>query len=282
MAALTVVGSVNLDLVIHVERLPVPGETVSDGLFSRHAGGKGGNQALAARRLGAEVALVAAVGEDEAASLALSLLEQAGVDLSRSWTHETIPTGVAVILVAENGENQIAVAPGANRTLTPEAVELAQGENVICQLEIPLETVEATASRCTGFFALNAAPARAVPKAVLKRADLVIVNEIEHATLGDDLLDCKGLVAVTQGARGATLYRHGRQVAKAASPSVEAIDTVGAGDAFVAALTVALLNGFPPEQSLVRAVTAGALATTVEGAQPSLPSATAVEAMLKH
>jgi len=280
MASLTVVGSVNLDLVIRVERLPVPGETVSDGVFSRHPGGKGGNQALAARRLGADVSLVAAVGDDEAASVALGLLEQAGVDLTRSWTHTGMATGIAVILVARDGENQIAVAPGANRALTPESVELANGENVICQLEIPLETVEATAARCTGFFALNAAPAREVSKAVLKRADLVIVNEIEHATFGNDLLECKGLIAVTQGVLGAALYRHGRLVAKAASPAVEAIDTVGAGDAFVGALTVAILNGFSPDQALVRAVAAGALATTVQGAQPSLPTAAAVEGLL--
>ncbi|MFN2486107.1 MAG: ribokinase [Acidimicrobiia bacterium] len=280
MASLTVVGSVNLDLVIRVERLPVPGETVSDGVFSRHPGGKGGNQALAARRLGADVSLVAAVGDDEAASVALGLLEQAGVDLTRLWTHSSLATGIAVILVARDGENQIAVAPGANRALTPESVELANGENVICQLEIPLETVEATAARCTGFFALNAAPAREVSKAVLKRADLVIVNEIEHATFGNELLECKGLIAVTQGVLGATLYRHGRQVAKAASPAVATIDTVGAGDAFVGALTVAVLNGFSPDQALVRAVAAGALATTVQGAQPSLPTAAAVEGLL--
>jgi ribokinase len=232
--------------------------------------------------LGANVSLVAAVGEDEAATLALQLLEEAGVDLSRSWTHENVPTGVAVILVAANGENQIAVAPGANRTLTPDSVELQPGENVICQLEIPLETVERVASQCSGFFALNAAPARAIPSDVLKRADLVIVNEVEHATFGDDLEACKGLVAVTQGAGGAALYRHGRAVARATPPSVEAIDTVGAGDAFVAALTVALLNGFSPDQALSRAVTAGALATTVRGAQPSLPTAAAVEAKLNE
>ena len=223
---------------------------------------------------------MSAVGEDEAAQVALSLLEEAGVDLTRSWTHENAPTGVAVILVAANGENQIAVAPGANRTLTPEAVELSEGENVICQLEIPLETVEKAASTCTGFFVLNAAPARSVPKEVFKRADLIVVNEVEHVSFGDELLDTKGLVAVTQGAGGAALYRHGRPVARATPPNVTAVDSVGAGDAFVAALTVALLNGFSPDQALVRAVTAGALATTVHGAQPSLPTASAVEALL--
>src|SRR5687768_2500444 len=122
MARVTVVGSVNLDLVMRVPRLPVVGETVTDGKFSRHPGGKGANQALAARRLGATVSLVAAVGDDETAGAALALLERAGVDLSRCWVHESLPTGVAVILVDSHGENQIAVAPGANRGLTAEAL----------------------------------------------------------------------------------------------------------------------------------------------------------------
>ena len=202
MARLTVVGSVNLDLVMRVPRLPVAGETVTDGEFSRHPGRKGANQALAARRLGAAVSLVAAVGDDETAEAALVLLEAAGVDLSRCWIHETLPTGVAVILVDSHGENQIAVAPGANRSLTAEALELGSDEAVMCQLEIPIETVQAAAASTTGFFCLNAAPARTVPKEVLKRADLVVVNEVEHATLGVDLSDVRGLVALTLGERG--------------------------------------------------------------------------------
>ncbi|MGQ0848454.1 MAG: ribokinase [Actinomycetota bacterium] len=280
MAAVTVIGSVNLDLVIRVPSLPVPGETVTDGVFSSHPGGKGGNQALAARRLGAAVSLVAAVGDDDAATHALSLLEEEGVDLERCWTHGTLPTGIAAILVAESGENQIAVAPGANRSLTPDAVEFEPGESVICQLEIPMETVVSAAARCTGFFCLNAAPARKVPVEVLRRADLVVVNEVEHAALGDDLAECKGLVALTQGASGAILFRHGRQVAKAIPPAVRVVDTVGAGDCFVAAITIGLIDGASPERALNRAVTAGALAATKEGAQPSLPTAAEVDAAL--
>ncbi|HKY48584.1 MAG TPA: ribokinase, partial [Acidimicrobiia bacterium] len=241
MTRVTVVGSVNLDLVMRVARLPVAGETVTDGRFSRHPGGKGANQALAARRLGATVSLVAAVGDDEAAEAALALLEEAGVDLSRCWVHESLPTGVAVILVDSNGENQIAVAPGANRSLSPEVLELGSDEALICQLEIPVETVQAAAAATNGFFCLNAAPARTVPKDVLRRADLVVVNEVEHATLGVDLSDVRGLVALTLGSAGATLYRHGRTVAKATPPRVEVVDAVGAGDCFVAALTVGLL-----------------------------------------
>ena len=280
MAALTVVGSVNVDLVMRVKNLPVPGETVTGGTFSRHPGGKGGNQALAARRLGAQVGLVAAVGSDEAADIALSLLEQGGVNLDRCWAHESLATGTAVILVAENGENSIAVAPGANRSLTPDAVEISPGESVICQLEIPIETVSALAATVSGFLTLNAAPARPVPKEVLKRADLVVVNEVEHAALGDDLDHCKGLVAITHGSSGATLFRHGRQVTKALPPTVKVVDTVGAGDCFVAALTVGLLDDLSPETALTRAVAAGALATTTSGAQTSLPTLAELEELL--
>jgi len=262
----TVVGSVNLDLVMRVPRLPVAGETVTDGRFSRHPGGKGANQALAARRLGASVDLVAAVGDDETAVEALALLEEAGVDLTRCWIHDTLPTGVAVILVDSHGENQIAVAPGANRSLTAEALELDADEAVMCQLEIPIETVQAAAAATTGFFCLNAAPARTVPTEVLKRADLVVVNEVEHATLGVDLSEVRGLVALTLGSAGATLYRHGRAVA--------------AGDCFVATLTVSLLDGLAPDQALQRAVIASALATTTEGAQPSMPTGAQVDALM--
>ena len=280
MARVTVVGSVNLDLVMRVPRLPVVGETVTDGTFSRHPGGKGANQALAARRLGATVSLVAAVGDDETAEAALALLEQAGVDLSRCWMHESLPTGVAVILVDSHGENQIAVALGANRSLTADALELGSEEAIICQLEIPIETVQAAAASTTGFFCLNAAPARTVPREVLKRADLVVVNEVEHATLGVDLSEVRGLVALTLGSAGATLYRHGRAVAKATPPRVEVVDAVGAGDCFVAALTVGLLDGLSPDLALQRAVVAGALATTVEGAQASMPTRAEVDALI--
>jgi ribokinase len=280
MAMVTVVGSVNLDLVMRVPRLPVAGETVTDGKFSRHPGGKGANQALAARRLGATVSLVAAVGDDEIAESALALLEEAGVDLSRCWMHESLPTGVAVILVDSHGENQIAVAPGANRSLTADALELGSEEAIMCQLEIPIETVQAAAASTTGFFCLNAAPARSVPKEVLKRADLVVVNEVEHATLGVDLSEVRGLVALTLGSAGATLYRHGRAVAKATPPRVEVVDAVGAGDCFVAALTVGLLDGLSADLALHRAVVAGALATTIEGAQASMPTRAEVDARM--
>ncbi|HEY7563460.1 MAG TPA: ribokinase [Acidimicrobiia bacterium] len=282
MASITVVGSVNVDFVVRVPRLPQPGETVTDGRFSKHPGGKGANQALAARRLGASVSLVAVVGDDDAADTALSLLEKEGVDLRRCWAHETLPTGIASIVVAESGENLIAVAPGANRALTADVLDLRSDENVITQLEIPVETVVAASHVTAGFFCLNAAPARPVPIELLRRADLVVVNEHEHAALGDDLGECRGLVALTLGAAGASLYRHGRQVARAVPPPVDTLDTVGAGDCFVAALTVGILDGLAAERALTRAVTAAALATTREGAQPSLPTAAEVDVRLRR
>ena len=280
MARLTVVGSVNLDLVMRVARMPVAGETVTDGTFSRHPGGKGANQALAASRLGAAVSLVAAVGNDEAAGAALRLLEESGVDLTRCRADETSATGLAMILVDSQGENQIAVAPGANRSLTVEDLGLRIDEAMLCQLEIPMEIVRAAAAMTTGFFGLNAAPARPVPKEVLERADLIVVNEVEYATLGDELRDVSGLVAVTLGSAGATLYRKGEVLAEAGAPVVAVVDTVGAGDCFVAALSVGLLDGLPPERALQRAVIAGALATTTAGAQESMPTAAQVDSMM--
>jgi ribokinase len=280
MTSLTVVGSVNLDFVVHLPRLPAPGETVTEGRFAIHPGGKGANQALAARRLGATVELVAAVGEDQFAPTAVSLLQEAGVGMSHCWAIADTPTGVAVIMVGENGQNQIGVAPGANRLLTPETVELDPAEPVLCQLEIPVETVAHVASTSKGFMCLNAAPARPLPPEVIKRADLIVVNESERDFYQSELEAARGMVVVTMGAAGAAAYRQGRPVASARPPEVEVVDTVGAGDAFVAALTVGLVEGTPLQFALERACAAGALATTKPGAQPSLPTSAEVAAIM--
>jgi len=275
-----VVGSVNLDLVVRLSRLPAAGETVTDGEFTSHPGGKGGNQALAARRLGGEVNLVTAVGDDPQAESALKLLRQAGVDLERCWAIEGIATGVALIMVGKEGENMIGVAPGANRLLTADSLELRPAENVLAQLEIPLETVVA-ASRTAGYFALNAAPARPLPREVLVRADLVVVNEVERDFYQHELDQVAGMVVVTLGRAGAVAFRQGRPLARATSPQVQVVDTVGAGDAFVAALTLALIDGTGIKQALERACAAGALATTRPGAQPSMPTSAEVDAIIR-
>lgn len=279
MARITVLGSVNLDFVATGPRLPGPGETVSGAMLARHPGGKGANQALAARRLGAEVALIARVGDDAAAAEALALLRQEGVDLSRCTVDPEAATGAALIAVALSGENQIVVAPGANARLSPQEAAPIHGA-LMCQLEVPTETIAHAVAVAPGFVCLNLAPAREIPTQLLARADLIVVNESEAAYYGRALDACRGYVAVTLGARGARLSRNGAEIATARPPPVQAVDTTGAGDAFVAALTVGLHEGQPPEEALAFACAAGAAAARRAGAQPSMPTRAAVEALL--
>jgi ribokinase len=263
---ITVVGSVNLDLVARVERLPRPGETVTDATFARVPGGKGANQAVACARLGAEVTLVCAVGNDVFADEALS--QEDGLTLAARRVDA--PTGVALILVDAVGENQIAVAPGANSELG--AVELEASDAVLAQLEIPDEAVLSAWEQATGLFCLNAAPARPIEV----DADLTVVNRYEHEVLRRR----DGLVAVTLGSEGAVLLEDGNEIARAEPPAVEAVDGTAAGDAFTACLLVSLLEGRDYDEALRRACTAGAIAASRFGAQPSLPSAAEVDAIL--
>jgi ribokinase len=277
---LTVVGSINLDLVATAPHLPRPGETVSGATLARHPGGKGANQALAAARLGAQVCLAGRVGNDVMADEALALLEAFGVDLSGVITDDAAPTGVALIAVDPAGENQIVVAAGANHRVTPEDLPVRIDTPLIVQLELPIATVEAAVGRSTGFVCVNLAPAAPVSDQLLRRADLIVVNETEEAFYGELVHHGGGWVAVTRGARGATLYRRGGVVAVAEPPVVVAVDATGAGDAFVGAITLALLEGMSGEAALRFACAAGALAATRSGAQPSLPGRGDVEAIL--
>jgi len=260
---LTVVGSINLDLVARVERLPRAGETLVSHDFIRVPGGKGANQAVAAARLGARVRMVGAVGEDPLAEEALVGLRDAGVelDLTRTGT-----TGIALILVDDAGENQIVVVPGANDHVAPSS----PGGAVLCQLEVSDDVVRA-AARGAEFFALNAAPARPIDL----EPDLLIVNRLEH-----EVVSRGTLVAVTYGAEGAALFENGAEVARATPPRVDAVDGTAAGDAFTACLVVSLLEGRDRSDALVRACAAGAIAASRLGAQPSLPAADDVAAIL--
>lgn len=272
MSTIAVIGSVNLDLVATVARLPIPGETVTDAELSRFPGGKGANQALAAQRLGADVKLIACVGEDAAADEALVLLREGGVDLSGVQSVADLPTGTAMIAVAPSGENQIVVAPGANRALMPDVLSVPVADALICQLEVPGDTVAAAARSFDGFLCVNLAPAMHVDVAVLQRADLIIVNEVEANWYGDSLSAANGMIATTFGAAGAVLSRNSEDIARAKPPRIDAVDTTAAGDTFTAALTVALVEGQSPEAALQFACAAGAAAATRLGAQPSLPT----------
>ena len=273
---ITVVGSINLDLVAFCDRLPRPGETLTDAELERVPGGKGANQAVAAARLGAEVRFVGCVGDDEHAQLALAGLKAAGVDLSGVHVVDE-PTGIALIVVG-GGDNQIVVAPGANRRVTPELVSADGADAVLCQLEIPVEAVGAAAERTSGLFCLNAAPARAVPEETLARCDLIVANSFELDALGSSALG--PLFALTLGADGALLLEGGEEVARAAPPEVVAVDGTAAGDAFCACLVVSLLEGRAREEALRRACAAGAIAASRPGAQPSLPTAREVDEMM--
>jgi len=278
--SIVVVGSVNLDLAARVSRLPVAGETVSGAELSRFPGGKGANQALAAKRLGADVCLVARVGNDVAADEALTLLRSGDVDLTACTRDANAPTGIALIAVAPSGENQIVVAPGANRQLRPDQINLPVADALICQLEVPVATLLHVAAVFDGFFCANLAPAREVPAELIQRADLVVVNETEAACYGGALDACGGFIATTHGADGAVLKKDGEILAESKPPKIEAVDTTGAGDTFTAALTVAIVEGQAPEAALRFACAAGAASATKAGAQPSLPFRKDVEALL--
>lgn len=278
--SIVVVGSVNLDIVARVERLPAPGETVSGANLNQFPGGKGANQALAAKRLGADVSLVACVGNDANAAAALALLSAGRVNLECCVRDESASTGVALIAVSENGENQIVVAPGANRELQVEMIALPESDALICQLEVPVDTLMYAAESFAGFMTINLAPALDVPDVLIRRADLVVVNEIEAQFYGDKLDCCKGLVATTFGEKGAVLTEAGSEVARSTPPTIRAVDTTGAGDTFTAALTLAIVEGMGLQAALDFACAAGAVAATKAGAQPSLPERAEVEAFL--
>jgi ribokinase len=265
---ITVVGSANIDLVARCPRLPRPGETVTDASLERVPGGKGANQAVAAARLGARVRFVGQIGRDD---LVLRSMEREGVDTS-GVVRDDGESGVAVILVDAAGENVIVVAPGANRRLAPSDVDVGEADAVMCQLEIPSEAVAAAAAGAR-FFCLNAAPARGPLEF---EPDLLVVNRYEYDRVGP----YPGLVALTLGADGAVLLEGGREVARAQPPPIKAVDGTAAGDAFCAALVVALLRGEQRADALTRACAAGALAASRPGAQPSLPTSAEVNAAI--
>lgn len=267
---ITVVGSANIDLVARSERLPRPGETVTDAVFERFPGGKGANQAVAASRLGAEVRFVGRIGRDD---LVLRSLEREGVDVG-GVVRDDGESGVAVIVVDSGGDNTIVVAPGANRRLEPDQVDVGEADAVMCQLEIPVEAVKAAAAGAR-FFCLNAAPARG-PLDPALHPDLLVVNRYEYEQVGP----YTGLVALTLGEDGAVLLEGGRELARARPPGVTPVDGTAAGDAFCAALVVALLTGNEQAKALKWACAAGALAASRPGAQPSLPSASEVDSLL--
>jgi ribokinase len=294
-----VVGSSNTDLIVRVPRLPAPGETVLGSDLATAAGGKGANQAVAAARLGARVTFVARVGADAYGRAALAQFQREGLDTRFVTTDSEAPSGAALIVVGPNGQNQIAVAPGANLRLTPADVEAArpafeQGRVLLLQLESPVETVLAAArlGRAHGLTViLNPAPAQALPDELYSLSDVLTPNEREAGQLTGEqspedaasvLLDRgAGSVIVTLGEAGALLATR-EALHRVPGFPVAAVDATAAGDAFNGALAVALARGEPLPAAVRRAHAAAAIAVTRQGAQPSLPTAEEVDSFLEN
>lgn len=292
-----VVGSANVDLVVPVEALPRPGQTVLGGDHLRAPGGKGANQAVAAARLGRTVAMVGRVGDDDLGAQLLAELASAGVDTTHLDVVPAVPTGIALIVVDTAGENTIAVSPGANARLTPDDVEAAAGfldaaAVTLVQFEVPVETVAAAVAAAGGIVVCNPAPAAQLPLTFLDRVDVLVPNRGELATLagvaepqsiGDVVTAVRRLrggaaTVVTLGRDGALLI-DGDIVERVPAVPVEAVDTTGAGDAFCGGLADALARGVGLLEATRWAVRVAAMATTRRGAQPGLPTRQDVEQM---
>jgi ribokinase len=296
---ITVIGSINLDLIASVDRLPAPGETVPGSGFKTAPGGKGANQALAAARAGASVRMIGAVGKDAFAGEALALLRDGKVDLSGVAEAEA-PTGTALILVGDDGENMIAVVPGANATVLPADLEkaaLEKGDIVLLQHEIPLETVEAAldaTAAAGGIAILNTAPFRKEAAIFLGKANYVVANETEF-DLYCEALALSGadrptrMKAFAEKTGRTVIVTLGGDGVLAATPEaflsvpalkITPVDTVGAGDTFCGYLAAGLAERLPLGDALRRAAVAGSLACLKPGAQPAIPLASEVDAAL--
>jgi ribokinase len=297
-ARIVVIGSVNTDMVVRGPRIPAPGETVTGGTFLRAQGGKGANQAVAACRAGGEVSFVARVGNDEFGEAAVSGLRHEGADVRHVSRDAEHATGIALIVVDAEGENAISVAPGANAFLSPEDVEAArsaiEGADVLLmQLETPLPAIERAASIAAAAGAtvvLNPAPARPLDASLLSQVDVLTPNQGESSFLTGEheakaaasKLRDRGVrtVVVTLGARGA-LAVSAAGVSAMTGYQVSTVDSTAAGDAFNGFLAVALAEGLELVPAVQRACAAGALATTVAGARPSLPTRAAVDELMR-
>ena len=301
MGDVFVVGSINQDFVLSVERRPTPGETVTDASLATHNGGKGANQAAAAALLGASVTFLGGVGDDGFGEPLVRSLADKGVDTSLVREVPDSSTGTAFITVTPDGENAITVAPGANRRLEAEDIDdasepIGEARVLVVQMEVQREVVGRAVEVASGNGTralVNLAPPFEVPRSLLEKLDPLVLNEHEAAFLlgesvegvdgalsaASELLDLgPRSVVVTVGEDGA-VFSSGASVEHLTAPSVEVVDTTGAGDAFVGALAARLAADAPLEDAVAYAARAGAAAVTKEGAQGALPTPDVVEAL---
>ncbi|NNC42535.1 MAG: ribokinase [Acidimicrobiia bacterium] len=293
MVRIVVVGSLNYDTTTFVSHLPQPGETVLGSRTTSDTGGKGANQAVAAARMGADVAMVGRIGDDDAGRALLEVLERENVDSSSIVVDASAPTGSAFIMVDEIGENMIVVNSGANATLASTDLPLAEigsADVVMAQLESPVDVVTRAAELCRGTFMLNPAPAQPLPAALLDLVDILVPNRSELGVLADiptpttpdALARAVGLVGVartvvTLGGDGAFVAVDGHYT-HIPAPAVGAVDPTAAGDAFCGALAAAVGKGMGIVEAARLAVVAGAVTVTRVGAQSALPTLADVEA----
>ncbi len=272
---IVVVGSVNIDLVAIVDEMPRPGETVAATDFTTVHGGKGANQAVAASRLGGNVALVAALGSDAEATVLREGLADEGIDIDNVMMMRHMRSGTALITVDAHGENAIVVYPGANGSLelTRDSLSMIEAADVLLmQLEIPMSTVVSAAKASQGTVIVNAAPALVLPEVLLDSIDVLIVNEHERlVALGQDTAERVPTIITTLGARGASVVDD-TGTASVPAPSVEVVDTTGAGDTFCGAFAEALDRGEATIDAVRWAVRAGALSTGGVGARTAMPT----------
>lgn len=300
---ITVIGSTNIDLTLHVDHFPQPGETIASNSFGQANGGKGANQAVACARLGADVTFVTALGADTYAPALLSDFAADGIDTSRIMLRTGVNTGLAFILIDSTGENNITIAAGANATVSPDDIEncraaIEAADVLVMQAEIPYPSVKAAAAiaRSAGTKVLyNPAPVLAVDDEMMAMTDILVVNENEAETLagikfdGSNCRDIAGelhrrgaaTVVITLGTKGAYAF-NGTDELSVAAFKVKAVDTVGAGDTFCGALAVACGNdGHVGADALRFASAAAALSVQRHGAQPSVPTLAETEQFLK-
>lgn len=301
---IVVVGSSNTDMIVQVPRLPQTGETVLGGQFSMAPGGKGANQAVAAARAGGSVTLITRVGNDLFGRRAIEGYEQEGIDVSRISTDPKEATGVAFILVGSQGENTIAVAPGANLSMTPDTVlqaeaVIASANVLLVQLEIPLSVVRTAieiASAANVRVILNPAPAQTLDDTLLRHVSILTPNETEASLLtgiqvhDESSIDEAAHSLLARGVSTLIITLGSRGIYVASSDfngfiegfTVEAVDTTAAGDVFNGALAVALTQGWAPAQAYRFANAAAALSVTRLGAQPSAPTFAEIKTFLNH
>jgi ribokinase len=305
MLAVTIVGSLNMDMVVRVTHLPAFGETILGRDYHINPGGKGANQAVAAARLGGTVHMVGRVGQDSNGRILCSNLSAEGIDVEFVEVDAKSPSGVAMITLDEAGQNTIVVAPGANMTLTPENLSrpferIVSMDALILQLESPLECVLEAARLGRARHAkvvLNPAPARTLPDEIYKNIDVLVPNETETnlmtglpvntleqaETAARQLIDMgAGEVVLTLGKRGALVVEHGKNALHVPPHTVHVVDTTAAGDAFVAGLAIGLAEGLALPEATRLGNAAGAVAVTRLGAQPSMPTRADVTRLLER